>query len=102
MKAEISKFGSLTLIAETDEESLLIITNQFKRKFGEGPEFSTKITKTFADKQRKDGYYWVKYSHEWVISKYSHFTWDVKPIDGMIVMDSDIEEIDEREVTRGI
>lgn len=47
--------------------------------------------------QRKDGFYWAKYSGEWIVCCYNKYDWSI-PGNECDFTDSDFEEIDERQI----
>lgn len=56
-----------------------------------------KVTAELVD--RKDGYYWVKYSGSFIIAEYFNGYWFTFG-DEDVINDSDFEEIDERQICR--
>lgn len=46
---------------------------------------------------REEGYYWVKYTHEWIVSQWDGESWW---LGDMTLWDKEFDEIDERRITR--
>lgn len=48
---------------------------------------------------REEGYYWVKYTHEWIVSQWDGESWW---LGDMTLWDKEFDEIDERRITREV
>jgi hypothetical protein len=51
------------------------------------------------NKEREEGFYWVRYFGRWEVARFEHGRWWVTGNE-MEDMDSDFHEIDERRITR--